>query len=47
MAYITDLLQELVDRGVAVHCTLIQGGWLEIDTLQDYESAQSFNFRYS
>ena len=44
MAYITDLLQELVDRGVSVHCTLIQGGWLEIDTLQDYETAQSFNF---
>lgn len=44
MAYITDLLQELVDRGVAVHCTLIQGGWLEIDTLQDYETARSFNF---
>lgn len=44
MAYLTDLLQELVDRGVAVHCTLIQGGWLEIDTIQDYETAQSFNF---
>lgn len=44
MAYITDMLQELVDRGVAVHCSLIQGGWLEIDTLQDYETAQSFNF---
>jgi choline kinase len=44
MAYITDLLQELVDRGEAVHCTLIRGGWLEIDTLQDYETAQSFNF---
>lgn len=43
-AYITDLLQELVDRGVPVHCTLIQGGWQEIDTLQDYETAQSFNF---
>jgi choline kinase len=43
-AYITDLLQEFVDRGGAVHCTLIQGGWLEIDTLQDFETAQSFNF---
>lgn len=43
-AYITDLLQELVDRGGVVHCTLIQGGWLEIDTLQDFETAQSFNF---
>jgi len=45
MAYITDLLQELVDRGAPVHCTLIQGGWLEVDTLQDYETAQSFNFK--
>ncbi len=43
-AYLTDLLQEMVDRDLAVHCTLIQGGWLEIDTLQDYETAQSFDF---
>lgn len=44
MAYLTDLFQELVDRGIEVHCTLIQGGWLEIDTLQDYDAAQSFDF---
>jgi choline kinase len=44
MAYITDLLQELVDRGTSVSCTLIQGGWMEIDTLQDYETARSFDF---
>ena len=43
-AYVTDLLQELVDRGTDIHCTLIQGGWLEIDTSQDYETAQSFKF---
>jgi choline kinase len=43
-AYITDHLQELVDRGIKVHCTLIQGGWLEIDTTEDYEMAASFNF---
>lgn len=43
-AYITDLLQEMVDRNWEVHCTLIQGGWQEIDTLQDYEMAQSFDF---
>ena len=44
MAYITDLLQELVDRGEPVHCTLIQGGWLEIDTTEDYEAALAFDF---
>ena len=43
-AYLTDLLQEMADRDLEVHCTLIQGGWLEIDTLQDYETAQSFDF---
>ena len=43
-AYLTDFLQELVDRGTEINCTLIQGGWLEIDTLQDYETAQTFDF---
>jgi choline kinase len=43
-AYITDHLQELVDRGIKVHCTFIQGGWLEIDTTEDYEMAASFKF---
>ena len=43
-AYITDLLQEMVDRGMRIHCSLIQGGWLEIDTTEDYDLAQSFEF---
>ena len=43
-AYVTDLLQELVDRGAEVHCALIQGGWLEIDTVEDYETAAAFDF---
>ena len=43
-AYVTDLLQEMVDRGMDVHCTLIQGGWLEIDTSEDYETASAFDF---
>ena len=43
-AYLTDLIQELVDRGVDVRCTLIQGGYVEIDTPQDYEFAGSFRF---
>lgn len=43
-AYITDLLQEMVDRGMKIHCSLIQGGWLEIDTTEDYETAAEFDF---
>lgn len=43
-AYITDLLQELANRGVNVHCSLIRGGWLEIDTIEDYELSSTFNF---
>lgn len=43
-AYLTDFLQELVDRGIDVHCSLIQGGWLEIDTMEDYEAAWNFDF---
>jgi len=46
-AYITDLLQELVDREIDVHCSLIQGGWLEIDTTEDYDLAASFDFSES
>ena len=38
-AYLTDLLQEMVDSGVRVHCVAIEGGWREIDTAQDYARA--------
>ena len=44
LAYITDLLQEMVDRGIQIHCSLIQGGWLEIDTTEDYELSARFDF---
>jgi len=44
LSYITDLLQELSNRDVSVQCSLIQGNWLEIDTLQDYEYAAGFDF---
>ena len=43
-AYLTDLLQEIVDCGTEVHCSLIRGGWQEIDTSDDYEEAQAFDF---
>lgn len=35
-AYITDIIQELVDRGVTVNCALVERGWAELDTEEDY-----------
>ena len=39
MAYLTDMIQEMVDLGVHVHCVLIERGWREIDTIEDYKNA--------
>jgi len=36
-SYITDLFQEIIDRGFQVNCTTIEKSWAEIDTVQDYE----------
>ena len=44
-AYITDLLQELVDRGDRVGCTLIDRGWAELDTAEDYHRLESISGR--
>jgi len=39
-AYLTDMLQELVDNGSLVQSVDIAGGWMEIDTEQDLERAR-------
>ena len=36
-AYMTDLLTELIDSGQKVHGVENSGGWLEIDTVDDYK----------
>ena len=38
-AYLTDMIQELVDSGVKIHCVIIERGWKEIDTVEDYKKA--------
>jgi L-glutamine-phosphate cytidylyltransferase len=38
-AYLTDMIQELVDIGIKVHCVIIERGWKEIDTVEDYQKA--------
>jgi len=36
-AYITDMLQELIDSGIEIKPIVIDGIWNEIDTIQDFE----------
>ena len=46
-AYLTDFIQELVDIGVKVHCVIIESGWKEIDTVEDYKKAiVAFNKKF-
>lgn len=40
-AYITDMLQQLVDEGVRIDCAIVDRGWAELDTVQDYERLPS------
>jgi len=39
-SYITDLVQEIVDRGHQVHAVQIRMGWAELDTVQDIERVE-------
>lgn len=43
-AYITDMLQEIIDSGQDVLPILVDGGWYEIDTQEDLEKVKSLNF---
>ena len=38
-AYITDIIQDMTDLGVPIHCVIIERGWKEIDTEEDYINA--------
>ena len=38
-AYITDMIQDMTDLGVPIHCVIIERGWKEIDTEEDYINA--------
>ncbi len=35
-SYMTDIFQEMIDRGEDIHCVTIQKGWKEFDTVQDF-----------
>lgn len=39
-AYLTDMMQELIDRGYTIQGVGITRGWIEIDTPEDLERAQ-------
>ena len=39
-AYITDMLQEIIDSGINVNPVFTEGRWLEIDTPEDLKNAE-------
>lgn len=39
-AYLTDMIQELIDRGYVVDYTSASGNWIEIDTHEDLQKAK-------
>ncbi len=39
-AYLTDMFEELIDRGYPIYSVDIHGGWVELDTDEDYEYAK-------
>ena len=39
-AYLTDMIQELIERNITVNPIIINGKWCEIDTPQDLENAK-------
>ena len=38
-AYMTDLIQALIDDGIVVKAQTVNSGWLEFDTIEDYEKS--------
>lgn len=46
-AYMTDILQMLINAGVKVKPIPIERGWLEFDTAQDYEQYQKWQQEHS
>ena len=39
-AYVTDMIQELIDSNIKIKPILISGKWCEIDTMQDLKNAE-------
>ncbi|MDP7085850.1 MAG: phosphocholine cytidylyltransferase family protein [Dehalococcoidia bacterium] len=43
-AYLTDMIQELIDRDYQIGSVDIRGGWVEIDTSEDLERARGMGW---
>ena len=46
-AYVTDMIQELIDSNIKIKPILVSGKWCEIDTMQDLKNAEKiFSFNH-
>ena len=41
-AYLTDILQDMADLGVPIHCEIIGSKWKEIDTIEDFQNVANW-----
>ena len=41
-AYLTDILQDMADLGVPIHCEIIGSKWKEIDTIEDFQKVSEW-----
>jgi len=41
-AYLTDIFQDMANYGIKINCVIIERGWREIDTIQDFQAVQEF-----
>ncbi len=39
-AYLTDMIQEMINRNIGVAPINISGGWIELDTIEDFQRAE-------
>ena len=40
-AYLTDMIQELIDNNIKIEPIIVNGKWCEIDTYEDFKNAQT------
>jgi len=43
-AYLTDMIQELIDQKICIEPVIVSGDWYEIDTMQDLENVRKKYF---
>ena len=41
-SYLTDIFQDMIEVGLSINCSKVEGKWKEFDTIQDFERGLPF-----